>query len=74
MGFTKDADGSYVSLHLSQSFSYSVVGGSANFAAPAELGAVTLSDVVATPEPSSLTLLGTGIIAAAGMVRRRCKK
>ena len=31
MGFTKTPNGTDVSLHLSQSFSYSVVGGGANF-------------------------------------------
>jgi hypothetical protein len=32
-----------------------------------------LSAVVATPEPSSITLLGTGILGFAGFVRRRFK-
>ncbi len=71
MGFTTAPDGSLVSLHLSQSFSYSVVGGGANYPQPTELGAATLSDPAATPEPSSITLLGTGILAAAGLIRRR---
>ena len=32
-----------------------------------------LSATVATPEPSSITLFGTGILGCAGLVRRRIK-
>ena len=70
MPFTPTSPGDLVSLHLSQSFGYSVVGGSGNFAAPVELGDAPVS-VAATPEPSSLVLLGTGITALAGFARRK---
>ena len=68
MAFTDTQAGGTVSLHLSQAFGYSVVGGSANFAAPVELGAATIarpSGLPATPEPSSWLLLGTGMACVA---------
>ncbi|MDP9039749.1 MAG: PEP-CTERM sorting domain-containing protein [Acidobacteriota bacterium] len=71
MGFAKTPNGTLVSLHLSQSFGYAVVGGSANFPAPVELGDAIVGASAPTPEPSSLALLGTGVLGAAGMLRRR---
>jgi PEP-CTERM motif-containing protein len=68
MPFAPTPDGSLVSLHLSQSFSYSVVGGSANFAAPVELGDEVVS--ASTPEPGSMGLFGFGIFLCAGVARK----
>lgn len=71
MGFAKTPNNTLVSVHLSQSFGYGVVGGSANFAAPVELGDAIVGASAATPEPGSFALLGTGILGAAGMLRKR---
>jgi hypothetical protein len=68
MAFTPTPDDSLVSLHLSQSFSYSVVGGSANFPAPLELGDAVIG--AAAPEPSSMGLFGIGICLCAGVARK----
>ena len=74
MGFATTPDGTLVSLHLSQSFGYAVAGGSGNFAAPVELGDAVVGDApAATPEPGSIALLGTGILTAAGAIRRRLR-
>lgn len=49
--------------------------GSPNFVGTANSGAIfeTRTPTTPTPEPSSLALLGTGIAAAAGILRRRMK-
>jgi hypothetical protein len=60
-----------VSLHLSQSFSYSVVSGSRNYPAPDELAAAIVS--AAVPEPASMALFGFGLCALAGLQRLRRK-
>ena len=51
--------GTLVSLHLSQSFGYSVVGGGTNYPAPVELGAEIVGSSV--PEPVSIALFGIGL-------------
>jgi hypothetical protein len=71
LGYTPAADGGLVSLHLSQTFGYSVVGGSGYFAAPVELGAANVSAVAPTPEPPSLLLLGTGMFCIAGFAGKK---
>jgi hypothetical protein len=68
MPFADTPDGTLVSLHLSQSFGYSVVGGSANFAAPVELGDAVVSS--STPEPASLSLLGLSICGLVAFRKR----
>jgi len=77
LGFTKTPNGTAVSLHLSQTFGYSVVGGGALFPAPVELGEATVTAAVApVPEPASLTymaLSGFGLLAEAGR-RLRSRK
>ncbi len=73
MPFTPTPPGTLVSLHLSQSFGYSVVGGSANFPAPVELGeaVVGTNATAVTPEPSAVVLLGTGMLFMGGLAHRR---
>jgi hypothetical protein len=69
MGFAKTPDGTLVSLHLSQSFGYSVVGGSGNYPAPTELGAAIVSSTTPVPEPPSIEymlLSGLGVLSFAG--------
>jgi hypothetical protein len=75
--FAPTPAGTLVSLHLSQSFGYSVVGGSGNFAAPVELGDaivnVPVQSASPVPEPAGLTymaLSGFGLLAEA---RRRLR-
>ena len=68
MGFATTPDGTLVSLHLSQSFGYSVVGGGANYPAPIELGAAVVGSSP-VPEPASIEymfLSGLGVLSFAG--------
>lgn len=69
MGFATTPDGTLVSLHLSQSFGYSVVGGGGNYPAPNELGAAIVSSTTPVPEPASIEymlLSGLGVLSFAG--------
>ncbi len=66
--------GTLVSLHLSQTFSYSVVGGSANFPAPQELGDATIGSATTTPEPNFMLLVGTGILGVVAARKRFFRK
>ena len=68
MGFAPTPDGTLASLHLSQSFGYSVVGGGANYPAPTELGAAIVSSSP-VPEPATIEymlLSGLGVLSFAG--------
>jgi hypothetical protein len=69
--FTPATPGDLVSLHLSQSFGYSVVGGATDDAAPVELGEANIPGVAPTPEPSSFAVLRIGIVGLVGLVRRK---
>jgi hypothetical protein len=83
IGFAKTPKGTDVSLHLSQSFGYSVVGGSADYPRPDELGLATISAVNedpslrVVPEPAGLTYMafsGLGLLAEAGRRLRGRKR
>jgi hypothetical protein len=78
IGFAKPASGTDVSLHLSQTFGYSVVGGGANFPAPSELGEVTVTAAASpVPEPAGITYMAMssiGLLAEAGRRLRSRKR
>ena len=71
------ANGIDVNLYASDNgngtFSPASVDGNANTAAEAEFvnESVSAATPPATPEPSSLALLGTSVLGAAGLLRRR---
>ena len=69
MGFAKTPNGTLVSVHLSQTFSYSVVGGNALYPAPVELGDAIVGSTAPVPEPATLeymALSGLGALSFAG--------
>lgn len=71
LAYPSTPSGTDVSLHLSQSFGYSVVGGGGNYAAPAELGEAIVS--TPTPEPGLYGLLGIGMAGLVGAFRRKTR-
>jgi hypothetical protein len=77
MGFPTTISGTDTSLHLSQAFGYSVVGGSGNFPRPQELGLATVTAASPVPEPAGLSymaLSGLGLLAEAGRRLRGRKR
>jgi hypothetical protein len=79
MGFALTPDGTLVSLHLSQSFGYSVAGGSTDFPAPVELGAAIVgspdtTSASAVPEPSSFVYMATSGLAMLGAFGRKARR
>ena len=65
LGFnTLNAANPDIMLRLSQSFGYSVAGGIGNFG-PNDLGVEIDPDFAAVPEPSTIALLGAGILGFA---------
>jgi hypothetical protein len=71
VGFDKlTATDPNVELRLSQTYSYSVAGGSANFG-PNRFGVVTDDALTATPEPAMWPVLGLGLAAVAMFHKRR---
>lgn len=64
LGFPLTTDGA-VSLHLSQSFSYSVVGGSTYYPRPDELGLADVGASSVTPEPPSAQYMVLAMLCAA---------
>ena len=68
-GLPSGATDAQIMMTLSQSFGYSVAGGTANYGA-SDLGTVTVPTAT-VPEPASLALVGLALAGVAGAARRR---
>ena len=69
--FAKTLPGGEVTVHYSQAFDYTFVGGSNNYTLPNELGGAIVNTPPATPEPAGLEYMALAGLSAITMGGRR---